>query len=586
MPRNRIGMCMLALGGLLGNPAARAEDFVIETPAGPVTISLDHVGPQGSLVQGGAPQSPAFRPPSIFSAPLPSGSGARALGLAGAFTAVADDATAASWNPAGLIQLERPEASVMVRASRERNAYNPDSDSFLAGVNSYDNQNLNYLSCAYPLTLRNRNVVLSLNYQEAYDFNQRFTASAREGAGPTASGSTETRTDQETQVEHIESALDEEVTASVVFTTYFTTRHTSVLRELLSSALISELDFEQQGIIDAVTPALAIEITPRLAVGLALNMYQDSPLPDRGIRSKTTAAYSGSSTLASRTEDTQVTSARYEYEGVIDYPAPFPDISFSNSGEFDDFSDHSVTEDSSEVVVDGLYEEENRIDDLSGFNATLGFLWTVSRHLSLGGAADLPWTADAEQTKTIRDTATTLNAARTRVLDVTTTESVEAKDVQFTFPAYLALGAVWRWTDRLYTSVDISRTLWSDFAFQADGEEKINPLDGSPHGEHPLDDTWAARSGIEYLLVFPRVEIPLRAGVAWEERPAIGAPDEYWSGSVGTGLALGKQPSRWIVDVAYVYTQGENVLGSLVTEQDLRADVTEHQVFVSCIKHF
>ncbi|MCJ7810524.1 MAG: hypothetical protein MUP26_09715, partial [Desulfobulbaceae bacterium] len=41
----------------------------------------------------------------IPSSPNPVGSGARALGMGGAFIAIADDATAASWNPAGLIQL-------------------------------------------------------------------------------------------------------------------------------------------------------------------------------------------------------------------------------------------------------------------------------------------------------------------------------------------------------------------------------------------------------------------------------------------------------------------------------------------------
>ena len=43
----------------------------------------------------------------------PVGSGARALGMGGAFIAVADDATAASWNPGGLIQLEKPEISAV-----------------------------------------------------------------------------------------------------------------------------------------------------------------------------------------------------------------------------------------------------------------------------------------------------------------------------------------------------------------------------------------------------------------------------------------------------------------------------------------
>lgn len=46
------------------------------------------------------------------------GSGARALGMGGAFLARADDATAASWNPAGLSYLRRPEISVVGAQSR------------------------------------------------------------------------------------------------------------------------------------------------------------------------------------------------------------------------------------------------------------------------------------------------------------------------------------------------------------------------------------------------------------------------------------------------------------------------------------
>jgi long-chain fatty acid transport protein len=50
-----------------------------------------------------------------FDFPLP---GARSLGLAGAFVAVADDATAAVANPAGLIRLRRPEVSFEARGWR------------------------------------------------------------------------------------------------------------------------------------------------------------------------------------------------------------------------------------------------------------------------------------------------------------------------------------------------------------------------------------------------------------------------------------------------------------------------------------
>ena len=40
------------------------------------------------------------------------GSGARAAGMGNAFIAVSDDGTAASWNPAGLSQLRKPELSL------------------------------------------------------------------------------------------------------------------------------------------------------------------------------------------------------------------------------------------------------------------------------------------------------------------------------------------------------------------------------------------------------------------------------------------------------------------------------------------
>ena len=49
--------------------------------------------------------------PSSFN---PVGSGARALGMGGAFIAVADDATSASWNPGGLVQLETPEVALVL----------------------------------------------------------------------------------------------------------------------------------------------------------------------------------------------------------------------------------------------------------------------------------------------------------------------------------------------------------------------------------------------------------------------------------------------------------------------------------------
>src|SRR5687767_10612774 len=86
MPRSRLVLWLLMLGLLLPS-VSRAQGL-------PLGISL---------------------PPSLnfATSPAPVGSGARAAGKSFAFIAVADDATAASHNPGGLVQLERPEVSAV-----------------------------------------------------------------------------------------------------------------------------------------------------------------------------------------------------------------------------------------------------------------------------------------------------------------------------------------------------------------------------------------------------------------------------------------------------------------------------------------
>ncbi len=134
--------------------------------------------------------------------------------------------------------------------------------------------------------------------------------------------------------------------------------------------------------------------------------------------------------------------------------------------------------------------------------------------------------------------------------------------------------------------LDVSNTEWSDFYYEAGGM-KINPLDGTRHGENDIDDCWSVRLGTEYLIVLRRTEIPVRAGIAWEQLPALETPDEYWTYTLGTGISLGRDPGRIIFDIAYAYTTGTDVLGGLVSEQEgLSTDVEKHQVFISSIVHF
>lgn len=90
--------------------------------------------------------------------------GARSAALGGAFVAVADDATAAFANPAGLVQLLKPEISVEARNWSHSNAYTVsgrvEGDPSGTGLDvtaglvrtesSYDNTGLSFLSLVLP----------------------------------------------------------------------------------------------------------------------------------------------------------------------------------------------------------------------------------------------------------------------------------------------------------------------------------------------------------------------------------------------------------------------------------------------------
>lgn len=110
----------------------------------------------------------------IPSSPNPVGSGARALGMGGAFIAIADDATAASWNPGGLVQLELPEISLVSdafhRADDNSFGTHPEAD----GRQTVSETGINYFSAAYPFHFRGYNMIVSLNYQKLYDFTREW----------------------------------------------------------------------------------------------------------------------------------------------------------------------------------------------------------------------------------------------------------------------------------------------------------------------------------------------------------------------------------------------------------------------------
>ena len=92
------------------------------------------------------------------------GSGARAYGMGGAFLARADDATAASWNPAGLSYLRAPELSFVGAHNSYDTVRNLDSDSF-------HGSNVDFAAFTWPVGAGEVRGAVQLSYQRAISYD-------------------------------------------------------------------------------------------------------------------------------------------------------------------------------------------------------------------------------------------------------------------------------------------------------------------------------------------------------------------------------------------------------------------------------
>lgn len=121
-----------------------------------------------------------------------SGSGARAAGMANAFIAVSDDGSAASWNPAGLGQLRKPELSVVSTTSgitlrAEGFRTRDDLSAFTNARSSYQNTYLDFASLAVPVTLWGKPVTFQGAWRRLYTLDYRELVSLdREPLAPEA----------------------------------------------------------------------------------------------------------------------------------------------------------------------------------------------------------------------------------------------------------------------------------------------------------------------------------------------------------------------------------------------------------------
>ena len=164
-------------------------------------------------------------PPSLnfATSPAPVGSGARAQGKAIAFIGVADDATAASHNPGGLVQLQLPEASAVGAYFIRLEGQDVTQPGIGVDDQTLDSFTLNYLSVVYPFRLLARNMVVSFNFQRLFD---------------------------------LQSATD-------------------VVAPFATIDGVQQVRSRQEGGLFTISPAVAVQLTPAFSVGVAFNIWPD-----------------------------------------------------------------------------------------------------------------------------------------------------------------------------------------------------------------------------------------------------------------------------------------------------------------------
>ena len=206
-----------------------------------------------------------FQQVGIASSPNPVGSGARAVGMGGAFIAISDDATAASWNPAGLIQLEKPELSIVGSYVTRREDFSSTVRPETNNTGEVDERSINYLSAAYPFYFH-KNMVVAINYQRLFEFNRSFA-------------------------HHLD----------------------------YSSAgvnLQQDKNFRQDGSLGALGIAASVEITPQLSFGATFNIWTDQFVWKNGWNDSFTEHAVGSTAGVPVTIDTLITDDYSRFRGL------------------------------------------------------------------------------------------------------------------------------------------------------------------------------------------------------------------------------------------------------------------------------
>ncbi len=451
--------------------------------------------------------------PIPFPTPTPTGQGARAQAMGSAFVAIADDATAASWNPAGLIQLQSPEFSIVGETTyRYEDLDSTFSNGPLArstsgpaeGSKRFWNGQLNFASFAFPFTILDRfPAVASISYQQVFsvDRHLEFTLRSRPAI----------------------------LTGGAPFT------------------FSQDISFRQEGGIGAFSPAFAVQLNPSLSLGLAVNFYTDEFYESKAFVTETISRGRGIFGLS---------------------------------------------------LVTSEFAQREEWRNFEGMNFTIGALWNVSEHWTVGATVKTPFQAEVT-----RETSTSLIQRGPGLNFISSRPPSFIDEIEIKFPLITALGVAYRHDDHLTLSLDVTRTEQDDFQFKINDRAdvpilsdpfrgadspRLNFVTGGADKQAHIRPTHTVRLGAEYLFFdtedATKQFVPvyaLRAGLFYDPEPAQGHPNDFYGFSVGGGIAF---KDRIAIDFAYIYRFGDNV--EIAGLPQAEGDVRQHRFLVSTIIYF
>jgi long-subunit fatty acid transport protein len=477
-------------------------------------------------------QQQQLEPVGINASPNVVGSGARALGMGGAFIAVADDATAASWNPGGLTQLERPEFSAVYSWKWLSEDFKPRYHDEMGGSHSVNLDDINYLSFVYPFrrTLAGRNFVISLNYQRKYDFDREFSAVMRRTRSTPSPGVAGVQSIQNTQ------------------------------------------HWYQEGGLSSLTPAFGFELTDRISLGLAVNFWDDSLL--------------GHNEWKIRDRERFRIRTNFAFNGRFFARTAY--VQFERDDDYDDFDGTNYTfgllwKPTDRLSIGAVYhtkfsadtelERYVRVRSLTTALPAFGYerrdiRWEFPSAYGIGVAYRFP------------------NDKLTLSLDVTRREWDE-------FVRIDPRGSFSGWTGKTYPLALISDPRRSSpitglpkdrsyhkptYTIRLGAEYVFFDEDSPPRKYLP-----SLRAGLMYDPEPGSGREDTWYGVSQGD----GEPDDYYGATLGAGLLV---KNRVNLDLAYQYRWGNNVrkdtFAGTPFETGFREDVEQHQLYLSTVVYF